>query len=521
MDQDVNRTALEVLFSVSRELGTSLDLHKVLTRVLVISTQNLGAERASLVVLDDAGKPVDAAILFDGKLAPHTVAQLQDVATSGLAGWVVKNKQAVLIGNTQKDERWLQRPGEAEDANAARSALCVPLMARSKVVGVLTIVHPHVNFFTEEQFKLQQAIADLAGIAVRNAQLYAEVESAGKRYHDLFEDSIDPIFITTLTGRIIEANHQAVATTGSEKAVLLKNTIMDLHEIKPEKTGKDLSGIKNGKPQMYESTLQCAESGVLPVEVHVSTIHFSDKTSLQWIFRDISERQYMEELREDLSAMIYHDLRSPLANILSSLDILRPMLVVAEDSTSAMQLVDIAQRSSERLQRLISSLLDIHKLESGQQITEKKPIDITLLIDEAVEIVTPAAIARQITIEKEILGSLPEVCGDVEMLRRVLVNLVENAVKFSPKKTAILVAAKQSNMQVTLWVEDHGTGIPVDQKERIFSKFVRLKGEGTSKGLGIGLAFCRLAIQAHGGTIWVENSPEGGSRFLFTLPTGN
>jgi len=516
MDQDVTRSALEVLFSVSRELATTLDLHKVLARVLDISTQNLGAERASLVVLDDAGKPVDAAILFDGKLAPHTVAQLQDVVASGLAGWVVKHKEPVLIANTQKDERWLQRPGEAEDSKTARSALCVPLMARNKLVGVLTIVHPRVNFFTKEQFKLQQAIADLAGIAVRNAQLYADVESAGRRYHDLFENSVDPIFITTFTGHVIQANQQAVTTTGMEKNSLMKSSIRDLHDLNIEKTGKDFSTLKDGTPVTYESTLNCANSNTIPFEVHVSMIHVSEKPSLQWIFRDIRERQYMEELREDLSAMIYHDLRSPLANIISSLDILRTML--PEETPSAIQLVDIAQRSSERLQRLISSLLDVHRLESGQQITEKKTVNIAALIDESIEIVTPAAIAHQITVEKEILGSLPDVNGDGEMLRRVVVNLLENAIKFSPQRTNVLIAAKLSGREVTVWVEDHGPGIPADQRERIFTKFIRLKAEGISKGFGIGLAFCRLAIQAHGGSIWVENSTDSGSRFIFTLP---
>jgi len=251
--------------------------------------------------------------------------------------------------------------------------------------------------------------------------------------------------------------------------------------------------------------------------VHVSTIHISDKPSLQWIFRDISERQYMEELREDLSAMIYHDLRSPLANIISSLDILRTML--PSEPPEAVQLVDIAQRSSDRLQRLISSLLDVHRLESGQQLTDKKKVNINALIDESVEITTPAAISRQITISKEILGTLPDVNGDNDMLRRVVVNLLENAIKFSPMRSGVLVAAKQSGKDITVWVEDHGPGIPADQKERIFTKFIRLHSEGTTKGFGIGLAFCRLAIQAHGGTIWVENTEEGGSRFLFTLPT--
>lgn len=516
MDNDINRSSLEVLFTVSRELATSLDLHKVLARVLTISTQNLGAERASLIVLDDKAKPVDAAILFDGKLAPHTVKQLQDVVTSGLAGWVIKHKEAVLISNTIQDERWLQRPGDKEDSGAARSALCLPLMARNKLVGVLTIVHPKPNFFSEDQFKLQQAIADLAGIAVRNAQLYADVESAGRRYHDLFENSVDPILITTITGKITEANHQAVATIGMDKPSLIKCSIDDLHEINKEKVGEGYANLEDGAAVTYESNLICTDCGKKPVEVHVSIIHISDTPRLQWIFRDISERLYTEELREDLSAMIYHDLRSPLANIISSLEILRPML--SDKSSTEMQLVEIAQRSSERLQRLISSLLDIHRLESGQQIVEKKPVNMVELIDECIETITPAAISREVTIEKEILGSLPEVNGDNEMLRRVVINLLENAIKFSPQHKTVTIAAKQSAMNVTVWVEDQGPGIPAEQKDRIFAKFVRLKNEGTAKGFGIGLAFCKLAIQAHGGSIWVENSGAGGSRFLFTLP---
>lgn len=520
MDKTISSTGLEVLYSVSRELATTLDLHKVLARVLVISTQNIGAERASLVVLDDTGKPVDAAILYEGKLTPHTVSQMQDVVTSGLAGWVINNKQGVIISNTLQDERWLKRPGEAEDTRSARSALCVPLMARSKLVGVLTIVHPNINFFTEEQLKLQQAIADLAGIAVRNAQLYADVETAGKRYYDLFDDSIDPIFITTLKGRIIEANRQAVNTTGIGKADLQKTSMIELHDLQPDKTGTELQLIKDGVPLTYESRLNCADCTTLPVEVHVSTVRIGGSPHLQWIFRDISERKYMEELREDLSAMIYHDLRSPLANIVSSLDILRGMLP-EEDTNATFQLVDIAQRSSERLQRLISSLLDLHRLESGQQIEEKKLVDLPLLINEAVEITTPNAVARHITVEQEILGVMPQVPAESEMLRRVLVNLLENAIKFSPQRTTVLVAAKQSGAQVTVWVEDRGPGIPAEHKERIFTKFIRLKGETNTRGHGLGLAFCRLAIQAHGGKIWVEDTPEGGSRFLFTLPTGS
>jgi PAS domain S-box-containing protein len=520
MELDVTRTSLEILFSVSRELANSLDLHQVLTRVLVLSTQNMGAERASLVVLNAAAEPVDAAVIFDGVPIAHTVEQMKDVVTSGLAGWVVTHKQPVLVSNTLKDERWLKRPGDTEDKRAAKSALCVPLKAQERLVGVLTIVHPQDNFFSDEQFKLQQAIADLAGIAIRNAQLYEDVQAAHNRYHILFEDSVDPIFITDLNGRIVEANHQAAHTTGIDKPDLVGMAMPDLHEMPLDKVGLDYALIKDSAAVTYESKLLCSKCDRIPVEVYVSSIVIQEKQNFQWIFRDISERKKLDELREDLSAMIYHDLRSPLSNIISSLDILKSMHP-QDISSSETQLLDIASRSTERLQRLISSLLDINRLESGQPITDKKNVDVAQLIDDAIETIKPNAKSRGVTVEKLVPGELSSVLVDGDMIRRVLINLLENSIKFSPQKTTINIGAKQSGSQVAVWVEDHGPGILADQREKVFDKFVRFRSEGIVKGLGLGLAFCRLAVQSHGGKIWVENIASGGSRFIFTLPTVN
>jgi PAS domain S-box-containing protein len=517
MDRDVNRTSLEILFIISRELATTLDLHTVLARVLTLSTKNMGAERASLIVLSEAGKPVDAAVLFDGKLLSHTVEQMQDVVTSGLAGWVVQNQKPALLSNTHEDKRWLVRPDEIGTSDQPKSALCVPLMARNHLVGVLTIVHPQVNFFSQAQFNLQQAIADLAGIAIRNAQLYEDVQTAHHRYHDLFEDSVDPIFISTLDGRIIEGNHQAVLTTGISKDALPGIQMSDVQELPVDKTGVNFELVRAHEPLIYESKMHCKDGGNLPVEVHVSTITIAGTQFLQWIFRDISERKNLDTLREDLGAMIYHDLRSPLANIISSLEIMQSTLPF-DQLTALKQLFAIANRSTERMQRLISSLLDINRLEAGQQITEKQKIDVDQLINEAVETVLPISKSRELTIEQLIPGTLPPLLIDIDMIRRVLINLLENAAKFSPQKSRILVGAKKSGDRITIWVEDHGPGIPPEAKEKIFDKFVRLRGEGMTKGLGIGLAFCRIAVQSHGGTIWVENVAEGGSRFIFTIP---
>ena len=215
--------------------------------------------------------------------------------------------------------------------------------------------------------------------------------------------------------------------------------------------------------------------------------------------------------------MIYHDLRAPLANIISSLEIMGSMLT-AEDSHSFGSLMEIADRSTERMQRLLSGLLDINRLESGQEITTKKASAISRLVQDAVETIRPTILAKDESIDYDLQANLPEVTVDEDMIRRVLMNLIENASKFSPSGSTIRVGAKQDTKYMYVWVDDQGAGIPDKAKERIFDKFVQIHGENSIKGLGLGLAFCRLAVQAHGGTIWVENLPQGGSRFIFTLP---
>jgi two-component system, NtrC family, sensor histidine kinase KinB len=511
------RTSLEILFSISRELATSLDLHRVLERVLSISTSNIGAERASLIVLDEKGRPIDAAIISDIALTPTTVEQMQDVITSGLAGWVIRNKKSALLNNTETDERWLDRPMSGKQVSPGKSALCIPVMAHEELVGVLTIVQSQINFFTDENVALQKAISEMAGIAIRNAELYEDVQNAHQRYYSLFEDSINPIFITDLEGKILEANHEASLVTGHENNQLVKLFITDLHVPVFEKIGLNFELIPANSSIAYKSDLRQQNNVILPVEVHVSQITINEESCLQWIFRDIQEEKKIIQLREDLLAMLYHDLRSPLANIISSLDIMTNLLQPSE-SESLKSVFDVAKRSTERMQRMIDGLLDINRLESGQQITKKQVTKLPATVDEAIDIVQAVAKNKGIVIIKEIKANLPDILIDSDMIRRVIINLIENSIKFSPEQSTVRVGVKKEKNTLQFYVEDQGKGIPEDTKEEIFEKFVRLKQNYSIKGLGLGLAFCKLAVQAHGGTIWVENMPQGGSRFVFTLP---
>jgi signal transduction histidine kinase len=292
-------------------------------------------------------------------------------------------------------------------------------------------------------------------------------------------------------------------------------TIDQLHDVESEKVGEDLARLTPDRTLTYESVLRTKGERNIPVEVYASQVDIDGVQRIQWILRDITERKDLEHLREDLTFMIYHDLRSPLANVNYSLEALSGMLPLEEDPTLK-SLIDVTKRSTDRIQRLTNSLLDIQKLEAGQAIAKQEPIAVPDLIEESFDTVKSIAEGKKQALEAVIPEGLPKVNVDVDMIRRVLINLIENAIKFNKSDGKVTVEAKQEDGWVYISVADQGPGIPLEEYENIFNKYVRLSSQ--TQGFGLGLAFCQLAVEAHGGQIRVDSEPDEGAIFTFSLP---
>ncbi len=511
------RDSLELLFEVGREVASTLDLHTVLERVLNLSMKNVEAISGSILVLDEVGKPIDSAFLISGQARNRPEPQLMMTFEKGLAGWVARNRKAVLIENTAEDDRWLHRPDDAEEQTGAKSALGVPVMALDELVGVMTLVHPRRGFFSAEHLELARAIATQAGVAIRNTRLYERLQAAHQRYHELFEDSIDPILISDWNGNLIELNRQAAAILGIEQEKVGSTNIRDLISIEGGKIGLDLQNLSGGSTINYKLVLNTPTGRNIPVQVYAREIHNGPDSQLQWILRDITEIKDLNQIREDFTAMVYHDLRSPLANIVSSLEILVSMFPESVDE-SVHSLITIALRSTERIQRLTNSLLDINRLEDGHEIGTRHPTNIMSLAIEAVEVMSTNISNRELELIMDIPADLPFILADAEMIRRVFINLLENAIKFTPTKAKIGISAHEIGEFVEITVRDTGHGISIEDQKRVFDKFIRLTPQDGPRGLGLGLAYCRLTVLAHGGEIWVESQPGHGARFKFTLP---
>jgi PAS domain S-box-containing protein len=167
------RASLELLYRISREIATTLDLAVVLERVLSLSMKTIGASSGSIIILDEKENPLESAIIIQDQVIYHTNEQLRETLDHGLAGWVVKNRDAVHIPDTRKDERWLRRPNDDETATG-KSVVALPIMARQDLMGVITLSHPQPNQLQREHVALVSSIADQAGIAVLNAKLYGD-----------------------------------------------------------------------------------------------------------------------------------------------------------------------------------------------------------------------------------------------------------------------------------------------------------------------------------------------------------
>jgi signal transduction histidine kinase len=216
--------------------------------------------------------------------------------------------------------------------------------------------------------------------------------------------------------------------------------------------------------------------------------------------------------------MVYHDMRGPLASIRGSIHKLASVLA-GHENPAVLTFLQIGIRSTRQLRRMIDSLLDVDRLEQGGTILNRNPIELRVILTDAIQLVQPLAMDAEQKLIFSWDNNLPMLDIDSDMILRVMTNLLENAIKHTPEGgTITLGARKMGDNKVAINVRDSGRGIAKDLQGMIFDKFSRVKHKDAPKGVGLGLAFCRLAVDAHGGDVWVESELGKGSDFIFTLP---
>lgn len=234
------------------------------------------------------------------------------------------------------------------------------------------------------------------------------------------------------------------------------------------------------------------------------------------LLQDLTEVRRAETVRRDFIANVSHELRTPLASLKAVVETLEDGAI--EDTDVARSFLSKMHTEVDGMAHLVSELLELSRIESGQAVLHVEPQEVQVLEHEAVRRLSAQAERSRLKLAVEVSPDLPLVAADGQRVQQVLLNLIHNAIKFTPPEGEITLRAHQEEDWIVLSVSDTGVGIPAEDLPRIFERFYKADRSRSNSGTGLGLAIAKHVVQAHGGRIWAESIEGRGSTFHFTLP---
>ena len=545
---------LDSLQAVGQALTASLDLGTILAAIHAQVATLMPADNFYIALLD----PQSNEIAFPLEIEEGKRVQLRSHQKgSELAEYVLRTQRPLLIrrgrpfdGSMLKVESSGERSSPVEHLKRESSGLDpverppasflgVPMVAGQEAVGVIVVQsYSTPGLYDESHRDVLTTIAAQAAVAIQNGRMYSLTDKAlANRVQEL--DSIlrttkEGILLLDVHWKVLAANRTLAELLGISRAVITGSSLGSRREdngsglmnslgYTAEELRADFHDLSQGTHESKKQNIilpgykeRHLERTLTPVRDRSGEV-----SGYLFVIRDLTEEHQLAKMRDEMTHMLIHDLRSPLSTLQGALSVVEENL--AEDNVeAAKQLVTIAQHSSEKMLRLIDDLLDISRLEGEEIPLKLEAIDVENILNGVVEQVVPLAEKAQISIQVEVDPDLPAIRVDAEYFERVLNNLIDNAYKFTPDGGAIRIWARadhQSNKNgVIFGVSDDGPGIPQPDQNRLFKKFQQvISNKGRRTGTGLGLVYCKLVVEAHGGKIWVESEPGRGSTFKVKL----
>ena len=431
-------------------------------------------------------------------------------------------RAVVESGHSEVVPALRERSSSAEPARflggiEASSVICVPLRARTQALGALTVARTEPGaVYGADDLAVVEDLASRITIAADRGRLYREVEERADAARVL-DHVADGILLLDRSSVVRLWNPAAEAITS-----------IDAEHVVGRAAAEAIPGWQDAAESVPVSTTPDPghDEVVIPIEtergerwISISGVQFFGGTV--YAFRDLTDVRQLEEIKADFIATASHELRTPLAAVYGAAQtLLRHDFAL--DETGRDRFVSLIADESERLGRIVNEILLANQLDAGRLDIQYDPFDASDVIERVVES-TRAYAPPAVSIEVNADGDLPRVAADLDKVRQVLVNLVENAIKYSPDGGRVEVGAETHDQAIRFHVRDEGLGIDPEEQERVFEKFYRadpqmLRGVG---GTGLGLYICKELVGRMGGSIWVESNEEKGSVFVFELPTAD
>ncbi len=357
----------------------------------------------------------------------------------------------------------------------------------------------------------QQEPTQLARAVQSTAENAREMSRKLSVLRAVIDGMAEGVWITSDDGRVIEHNNalKEMLYAGRELVGQRADELLKSPELQ--------EAVEKACRESQSARLELAVEGVRPrvLSIHISPLGRELGGSAA-VFFDVTELRRLEKVRKDFVANVSHELRTPITAIRGYAETLKSGAL--SDPVNAPQMVDIIHRQSERLSELVEDLLEISRLESKQLQLTQKPIELAEAAARALETVRPKSQARNTALELQVPPGL-WVLGDQRAIEQVVLNLVDNAVKYTPANSHVIIGAKQNGAEVVLTVRDDGPGIDARHLPRLFERFYRVdKGRSRDMGgTGLGLSIVKHLVNGMQGEVSVESTPGQGSTFSVTM----
>ncbi len=516
---------LETSNEFSRRISSTLALDDLLSQLVHLIRERLDFYYAHVYLLDPH-ENILTVYEGTGELGRIMKQNRHSRALNeGIVGHVAATAQPYLSQDVSQCQYFRANPLLPN----TRSELAVPLVVGERLIGVLDVQSEQVGGMTEDDLALLQSLGRQIGIAIENTRLIEGIVQERHQMAHVLNSMADGVYTVDRDLRIQTFNWAAEQITGWQAKETIGHFCYQVFKNKIEQNVpcstadcpaiRILQNVTTGSTHRAERLILRRDGR--PVYISSSAAPLFDLdgqiVGAVVVARDVSAEKELERLRAEFVSMVSHELRSPMANILTSLEL---MLTSNLEPAVQNQMLDIAHGQVQRLSAFVEEILDLSLLDSGHMTIHQELVTLQPLIRRAVSVFEAAGGRGHRFVTRD--NQTPFVLADEGKTEVILTNLLENAVNYSPPGSEIVVetTTDPTTNEVLVSVIDQGIGIPPEYHEKIFDQFYRVDTEGKdkAKGRGLGLYISRRLVEMQGGKIWVESEIGRGSRFSFTLP---
>lgn len=445
--------------------------------------------------------------------------------THSFCQYVVLDRERLVVNDARDDERLRDNLAISDIGVIAYAG--TPLRANNgQVLGSFCVIHSEPHEWTEEELLTLEDLAVSVNREIELRRIAIALREREQTVRTLLDSTSALIWLLGTNGTLLRANEAALAFIGGEEGDVKGRDFVDLpwwagDNAQRERVRAAIADASKGRRVSFEVQHQRPGASTVYAEFTVSPVQgLDDVSAIVAESHDVSDRKKVEQLKAEIVGIVSHEIRTPLGATRGALQLLGRNRARLDERDQ--QVLEMAVRNTDRLLTLVNDLLDLERLEAGSLPLTMETVKAESIATDASNIVRPLADEAGVVVRIDAAGTT--VRADAERVLQVVINLVANALRFSPRGSEVLIKAFPDPADATFVrfeIRDQGRGIPAEKQATVFDRFVQAHlADGPRTGSGLGLSISRAIVEQHGGRIWLTSVEGQGSSFFFTIPVG-